>query len=470
MEFIDPAKGKILGIAEQEITYKTPYDPAFYNRGSIAARNISESLYWNTNQIGQVWWNLNQVRFIDYEQDSLTYRSINWGRLFPGSTVEVCEWVESTVLPSNYVAAGFDGEPKHSDNSAYVEIISADPVTNIITSKYYFWVINKDSLPENNPSRRIPIRSIQDIIENPKTQGLAYAAIVQNNAIVVYNVSQYLSAQNTIMHLDYEFVGNDNIIHSEYELLQAGNADNFIPNKIVDKLIDSLAGIDKQGSIVPDPKLSVADQYGISVRPRQGMFVDRLTALSNLIDYVNGVLIKKPVARQYDLTQMVMSEPIPLSKLQSQELGEYDSVIETDVDLTYINTQQLATGYRVLVETDTTQDNLWVIYELQADKTWTVARVQSYKTDLYWEYVDWYAEGFDSSEQIEYVVDTLVDALRLPVAIGDEVLVRIANGVSGTDGKWNLLTVLPNGEFRVVGIQDGTIQLKTSLSAYENKF
>ena len=470
MEFIDPAKGKILGIAEQEITYKTPYDPAFYNRGSVAARNISESLYWNTNQVGQVWWNLDQVRFIDYEQGSLTYRSINWGRLFPGSIVEVCEWVESTVLPSDYLAAGFDGEPKHPDNSAYVEIISADPVTNIITSKYYFWVVNKDSLPENNPSRRIPIRSIADIIENPKTQGLAYAAIIKNNAIVVYNVSQYLSAQNTILHLDYEFVTNDNIIHSEYELLQAGSADNFIPNKIVDKLIDSLAGIDRLGALVPDPKLSVADQYGIGVRPRQGMFVDRLTALSNLIDYVNGVLIQKPVARQYDLTQMSMSEPTPMSKEQSQELGEYDTVIETEVDLAYINTQQLATGYRVLVETDTTQDNLWVIYELQSDKTWAVARVQSYKTDLYWDYVDWYAEGFDSSEQIEFVVDTLVDALRLPAAPGDEILVRVANGVGGTDGKWNLITVLSNGDFRVVGIQDGTIQLKTALSDYENNF
>jgi hypothetical protein len=34
VEFIDPAKGKILGVADQEITYKTEYDPAVYNRGS----------------------------------------------------------------------------------------------------------------------------------------------------------------------------------------------------------------------------------------------------------------------------------------------------------------------------------------------------------------------------------------------------------------------------------------------------
>jgi hypothetical protein len=475
MEFIDPAKGKILGIAEQEITYKTAYDPAFYNRGTGETTNVSEGLYWNTNQIGQVWWNLSQVRFIDYEQGSLTYRSINWGRLFPGSTVEVCEWVESTVLPSEYVAAGFDGEPKYADNSAYVEIVSADAVTNIIGSKYYFWVINKSSLPKNAPSRSLPIVAVQDIIENPKSQGLAYAAVIRNDALIAYNVSQYLAARNTILHVDYEIVETDNIIHSEYELLQAGSADNFIPFKIVNKLIDSLAGIDSQGSTVPDPKLSVADQYGISVRPRQSMFVDRLEALNNLIDYVNGVLIKKPVARQYDLTEMLASEQLPISKEQSQELGEYDTIIEIETDLPYINTYTLTdsngnhlqdpTGYRVLVKNDTSQDGLWVIYELQADRTWQVARVQSYKNDLYWEYIDWYAEGFDASEQIEFVVDTLVDALKLPAAAGDEILVRIADG---GNGKWNLLTVLANGEFRVVGIQDGTIQLKTSLSDYEN--
>jgi len=465
MEFIDPGKGKILGIAEQEITYKTAYDPAYYNRGTGVTTNVSEGLFWNTNQVGQVWWNLSRVRFIDYEQGSLTYRSINWGRLFPGSTVEVCEWVESTVLPSDYVAAGFDGEPKYADNSAYVEIVSADAVTNIIGSRYYFWVVNKSSIPENTPSRTLPIVAVQDIIENPKSQGLAYAAVIRNDALIAYNVSQYLAAQNTILHIDYEIVETDNIIHSEYELLQAGSADNFIPFKIVNKLIDSLAGLDNKGSLVPDPNLSVADQYGIGIRPRQSMFVNRLEALNNLIDYVNSVLTKKPVARQYDLTQLSASEPVPLSKEQSQELGEYDKTIEVDTDLPYVNTVGLPVGYRILVENATSQDGLWVIYELQADRTWEVARVQSYKNDLYWEYVDWYAEGFDASEQIEFVVDTLVESLKLPAAPGDEILVRVADG---GNGKWNLITVLDNGEFRVVGIQDGTVQLKTSLSDYAN--
>jgi hypothetical protein len=454
LEFIDPAKGKILGLADQEITYKTEYDPAVYNRGT----NANSNYYWGTEQVNQVWWNLSQVRFIDYEQGSLTYRSINWGRLFPGSVIEVCEWVESSVLPSQYIEAGFDGRPKYADNSQYVEIVRVDPNTNIIGSTYYFWVTNKTSLTGNDPTRTLPIQSVANYINDPKGQGIAYAAIIKKDAIILYNVGNYLSAQNTILHLDYDMLKNTNVIHSEYELIQKSNPVSLIPEKISSKMIDSLSGVDTLGRIVPDPRLSLADQYGISVRPRQSMFIDRLRAMSDLIEYVNDILINKPIARQYDLTTLSAEETRP-----SIKLGEYDLAIATEDDLNYIDTASLSAGYRVLVEQNTAQDNLWTLHELQSDDTWDIVRVQSYKSSLYWEYVDWYAEGFSSDEVIEYIVETLPDALKLPVAVGDEVLVRVN---SSTGGGFNLLTVLGDGSFRVVGIENGTIQLKTSLSNF----
>jgi hypothetical protein len=35
LDYIDPVKGKILGVAEQDITFKVDYDPASYNNGNI---------------------------------------------------------------------------------------------------------------------------------------------------------------------------------------------------------------------------------------------------------------------------------------------------------------------------------------------------------------------------------------------------------------------------------------------------
>ena len=456
LEFIDPAKGKILGLADQEITYKTEYDPAVYNRGT----NANSNYYWGAEQVNQVWWNLSQVRFIDYEQNSLTYRSINWGRLFPGSIVEVCEWVESTVLPSQYVDAGFNGLPKYADDSQYVEIVRVDPNTNIIGSRYYFWVTNKTSLTGNDPTRTLPIQTVANYISDPKGQNIAYAAIISKDAVIVYNVSTYLSAQNTILHLDYDLLKNTSVIHSEYELIQKSNPDSLVPGKISDKMIDSLAGLDRLGRIVPDPKLSLADRYGIGVRPRQSMFIDRLRAMSDLIEHVNSILITKPIARQYDLTTISSEDPRP-----SLKLGEYDIAIATEDDLDYIDTALLPTGYRVLVEQNTVQDNLWSLHELQSDDTWNIIRIQAYKTSLYWEYVDWYAPGFGPTEVIEFVVETLPDALKLPVAADDEILVKVSNAIGGG---FNILTVLADGTFNVVGIENGTIQLKTALSDFAN--
>ena len=61
------------------------------------------------------------------------------------------------------------------------------------------------------------------------------------------------------------------------------------------------------------------------------MFIDRLQAMSNLIDYVNSVLIIKPITRQYDLTTLNSAEEQP-----SLKLGEYDLAITTEEDLNYI--------------------------------------------------------------------------------------------------------------------------------------
>jgi hypothetical protein len=460
LEFIDPAKGKILGRADQEISYKTGYDPAVYNRGTNSAVSLNDTIFWNGEQVGQVWWNLSQLSYIDYEQDTLTYRSINWGRLFPGSTVELLEWVESDYLPSAYVANGGEGIPKYADDSAYVELVYVDQVTNIISIKYFYWVKDKTTVDLNNETRRLPIAAIKDIIENPKNQGTPYAAIIQNNAFVVYNVGSYLSAKNTILHLDYNTVKNTNIIHSEYELVEKGNANSIISPKIINKLIDSLAGIDILGAEVPDPALSQADKFGLGTRPRQAIFADRFAAYANLVDYANSILITKPIARNCDLTTISSAEAQPNIKL-----GEYNLKIATEIELQYLDVSVLAVGYKVLVNQDTTRDNLWVLYELSTTKIWEIIRIQSYKTDLYWEYVDWYAPGYGTDTQLEYVVETLTDALKLPVAVGEEVLVRVSTGNSRG---WNLLVLNSNNQFDVVGIQDGTIQLKTSSGNFIN--
>ena len=457
LQIFDPAKGRILGPAAQNISYQTGYDPAVYNQGNDPAANINTNIYWGANQVGKVWWNLSRVRFIDYEQDTLTYRSINWGSLFPGCVVEINEWVQSSYLPSQYVATGGDGVPKYADNSAYVQEIYVDPVTGIVTTNYYYWVTGKTTVDPTDPTRTLPTTAIADYIQNPLNQGLAYAAVISPQAIQVYNVAGYLSASNTILHLDYQLLINTDMIHTEYQLVQKGNPDDILPTRIVNKLVDSLAGIDQIGQTVPDPALSVADRYGISIRPRQTMFVDRLTAVSEMVEYVNSILIANPVVEQSNLSGMFAAAPAPSAKL-----NQFNLSVDTDIDLQYIDITNLPVGYLVLVNNDTTQDGLWVLYELTASGTWQIVQVQAYKTSLYWSYADWYATGYSIATKPTFSVATVNDAKALLPSAGDIIYITNATG----NGTWQLIIVNTDGSFSTIGIQNGTIQLDSSLGNF----
>ena len=461
LQTIDPIKGKILGQAEQEITYKTSIDPAIYNKGSNASTNIIVNNCWSNIQVNTVWWNLDKVRFIDYEQGELTYRSLNWGGMFPGSVIEICEWSESDVLPSKYVTNGGDGVPLYPDDSAYVETVSVDQSVGSITIKYYFWVTDKTSLTAINSSRKLPTSIIANFIENPSAQGIPYAAILANNALCFYNISNLLSSGDIVLHIDHKHNTKDsNIIHSEFELIQ-NNPNNILPIKIVNKLIDSLSGINFGGQNVPDSHLTDAEKYGVLSRPRQTMIVDRLEAMNQAVVFINSVF------KQYQLVDLIgetsfnVEDPIPNIKF-----GFWDTSINSYDEFQYLDTNLYPVGYRVLVESDLTQDGLWVIYIKNSDESWQVDRIQAYKTSLYWHTIDWYATGFDSSTSVNYIVPDNNSALTLSYVFGD--VIKVTNG---GNGKWRLIqvqTIDGINQFVTVGVQDGTIAINPSISDYTN--
>ena len=450
LDILDPVKGKILGVADQEISYKTEYDPAMYNRGYSADVVISDDISWGATQIGQVWWNLDTIRYINYEQGTNQYRATNWGDLFPGSTVEILEWVKSDVLPSAYVLAGYDGVPKYENDSAYVAIKHITSDSNQVGYTYYYWVSNKKNVTSKN--RKMTTASIKLAIENPKGTGIPYLAIINKNAIATFNIDTKLVADKTVMHIDYETVKNDNVIHSEYELLQEGNAKSTIPSRIIDKLFDSLAGIDKIGQEVPDSTLSVTDKYGISTRPRQSMVINRSDALVNLITYCNTIFANNPIAKQYDLTGL-KTEALP------PDVSNFNTTVNNAEELAYLDKTLLQSGYKVLVTRISTETDLWAIYTL-LDNIWHLTTVQPYKTTMFWDYVDWYATGYSELTKPNYIVETLNDAKKANYTAGTVVKVKNTGA-----GLWSIILIGTSYEFNIVGIQNGTIKIKDELAS-----
>jgi len=464
LDVYDPLKGKILGVAEQDLDYISSYDPARYNQDNptidintptqsvtytVPNNNVGTTPSWGKQHIGQLWWNLDSVRYLDYEQDSLTYRSKNWGRLFPGSTIEICEWVESDVPPGSYVG---DGVPKYADNTRYSISYYVDKSTGVVKAKYYYWVVNRftTSLVSNKTQSAA---SIAGLIENPQTSGISYIAPIRNDAFNLYNVSRYLEGSDSALQISYSLIKNNNIIHSEYELISENSDNARIPNRIVDKIVDSLCGVTVNGSLVPDPAVPDNQKYGIASRPRQSMFKNRITAIRNFVGFVNNVMLTVPIALEFDNKLFYTQDAIPPAGA-----GKWDLQTATYETLGYVDTAVLPTGYKVLVTEDTRHSGLWTISELDANKEFQLIQIQRYRTDFYIETADWYSSTFDRTEQLNWTVDTVADIERISLTAGDIILVN-----NDGSGRFVYYRTLGDLSLELVGVQNGTIQLKDSL-------
>ena len=455
LDYFDPVKGKILGVADQDLDYKTAYDPAVYNRTTVPAVTYDTNSSWNEVQVGRTWWNLDTCRYIDYEQGDINYRVTYWGQLFPGSTVEVCEWVESLVLPSQYAATN-NGEAKYADDSAYVEQSFYDSQSGLIKTKYYYWVKNKTNIESSYTTRTSSVAAIADFIQDPRGQDIPYVAVVASNAFSLYNVNNYLSASDIILKIEYARTLNENIAHSEYELVQQNNPLSQVPEKYISKLIDSLSGENSVGEVVPDLRLKENNQVGVGVRPRQTMIKNPAKAIQIFVGYLNRFLAENLIVRSKDLTGLQAQEPVP-----PDAAGFYNQIVNTYDELNYIPVAGLIDGYKVLVLNDGENEGYWTIYEFTEANTpqWSLNRIQSYDSNRYWSYANWYTTGYNDQTQVDYIVQEFKDIATVTSAAEGDVIKVLDDG----NGNFELYAIDATLAPVIVGAQNGTIQLNESL-------
>jgi hypothetical protein len=344
LDIVDPLKGRIPGLANQELTYKMAVDPAIYSVAGDSS-SIDSTNNWIDSQVGKLWWDLSTVKYQWYEQGDDTFRKNNWGKLFPGASVDIYEWVGTNLLPSEWsqladtsvgLAQGISGQPKFADDSVYSVKQIYDSVTNSFSNFYFYWVNNKATVPSNVVNRRASAYDVSQIILNPTSYGLQHVGIISPSAILIANVGPTLVEDRISINIAIDTLVNEIPRHTEWLLLQEGSSSST-PNAILEnKLIDSLLGRDKLGNPVPDQNLSSRTGYGISIRPRQSMFTDRLAALRNLIDFSNTTLLKNNIVGNRRFNNLNAEEKIPDSTTNL-----YDLIVEDNDELLSINTNGL---------------------------------------------------------------------------------------------------------------------------------
>lgn len=330
LDIIDPIKGKIPGLADQEIRFKTPFDPAIYSFGTDEVTTDTDG-FWADEHIGELWWDLSKVKYVWYEQGDPTYRKLTWGQMFPGSSIDVYEWVKTIYPPSQWatyadtnegLALGISGKPRFMDDSVFSSRQTFNGNTSQFVTYYYYWVKNTTIVPAHL-NRRISANEVSRLIEDPKSYGLKYLSVLGPDSISLTNFKSNLINERIFLNISYNRNNSDVGKHTEWALIQENNQYSNPPALLEKKLIDSLLGKDSLGNLVPDPSLPARSRYGIEIRPRQSMFVNRMEALRNLIDYTNTILEQNLTRGYISFVNLDSKEEIP-----DILLGEYDEIYE----------------------------------------------------------------------------------------------------------------------------------------------
>jgi hypothetical protein len=542
LDVIDVSQGKIAGRADEEIKFKTFYDPAVYSESTGVYDVVADSQQsWSKSQVGMLWWNLSTAKFIDSYDNDVTYRNSNWNTLATGASIDIYEWVESIVAPSVWdtradtpagLAANISGTSLYGD-AAYTKITRYDTIAQTNKYTYYFWVKNKKIKP-NVVGRNIPADDVSTLISNPRGYNYSYLALTGQNSFSLVNAANDLNDSNVVLSVEYWTIDNlDQNIHSQYKLISTDPL-TVLPTTIEQKWIDSLCGNDVYGRLVPDSALQPKLKYGIQNRPRQSMFVNRFEALKELLDSANLILAKHQIAENKNLLSLKSYDKLP-----SALTGLYDLVKTTEVEIPFINlgayrkptlgkpvisngkiidvlivdpgrgylyapyititgvginakiraiinTAGQITGvdvmnpgegytsstvasvrnFSVLIENDKDAEGFWSIYSYETStKIWSRIQTQSYDVRNFWNYIDWYATGYNQFSSIDFLVDNYYGLNTISTNVGQIVKIRNANA-----GGWALLEKYSNStsadwtqSYQVVGLQNGTIQFKSTL-------
>ena len=465
-DLYDPIKGRILGIADREINIKTEWDPATYNVGT----NATVKTPWAAEHLGETWWDLSRVKWTWYEQGDQEFKTNNWGKLFPGSSVEIYEWTESTLLPSEWTSRsgtqqgaseGISGTPLNPDNSQYTEIQRYSSLLDTFVNYYYYWVRNKSTVPFNSVvTRKNSTSYVAGLISNPERSGLKYYSVSDTDKLLLNNIGT-LIGDDIVLNVDVRTNTFEGDAHSVWKLAREGDKSYRPGTAIEQRWWDSLIGQNESGDKVPDVELPLNERYGNSLRPRQSWYVNRYSALKQIIDYTNLQLKKYQLVGTINLTNLDSKEAEPTA----QSL-EWDTTIDTYAELTYIDTRDLSGKVNYLVKADETANGYWAIYQWDGTE-FSRTKLQTYNTSSFWTYTDWYgtdpaihkmlhSENTPIDKQVTFEYE--LDSLNLD--IGAHVKVTSAD-----TGGWKLFMNTSTGYLNV-GTENGTIRLSTKLYDY----
>lgn len=358
----------------------------------------TSSIVWTDLFVGRIWFNTNNTRFINYHQNDVVYNSKYWGLVFPGSDVAVYTWIESNVLPLNYQGPGTP-----FDITRYSIVYSTDSNNNLV-EKYYYWVRNTNTIV-TKLGKTLSDTILEQYIANPQTSGVAFFAPIKPNVYGFYNAQEYINDVSTNLHLG--FGNNKSVGHLDFQLIRTNYPDDFISG-----LPNYIKGFNTPTGLYDRMLDSFAgvDEVGAPVP-----------------DYTLPKLLQTGVSvRPRQSFFIKRNEAIKNYLLYANEVVKKFPINEWDT-LTFLHAQG-----------------------------------DYYNVSNYWEYIYWWAEGYDDNTKAAFEVQIYTDLLTLTPTNG--LIVSVAKN---SQGNREFYKYEVNDWIRI-GVENGTIQFLPSLWDYSS--
>lgn len=512
----DPRQGVIPGAADSEIRYKTIFDPAVYNSTNTSLPS------WGQDQVGLVWWDTSTALYVDYTQPvrnadgsidveaSRQYSRDNWGKLLPGGSIDLYEWVKSPVSPllwDEYIESQktlnkteIEWVPSgvaRLDN--WCEVQEYDYATATSKPMYYFWVSQSYSIP-NTPFRTMKLADIQRIISSPSSVQVPWFAPISANEFIISGIDPLITDSDSILQL--RFKKNSTLetnTHKEWKLFREGDNYDFDPI-IWNSFYDSLVGETKTINNNFVPLLYPANDLGLG--DDKTWFKNIKNARREFVDVANLLYAKTNMTANVDLMNNVFN--YKESAVNPHERDFFVQSVDGQNMIYILNGDRFKNNDAVTMSTDGTLPapltaDITVFLEVVPNRT-NMFRLKAVSTGTYdtsgitlidkgfgnhkitrvadqqeieglavdmtkfWSLVDWYAEGY--SKNTPYINSpSLVDAENM--VLGNSDVVRIIDAT----GKWTLFVKDYTRDvliWKTVGRQSSTLALNSKIYDFDN--
>lgn len=412
LDYMDPLAGKLLGAVRENIDYVVGVDPAKYNSNLASVTGQ----VWGAEHVGEIWFNTANVRFMNYHQNDPVYNAKYWGALFPGSDVAVYTWVASNVPPSNYQGTG---TPLDINLYSISSVLNA---SGVAVPVYYFWVRNSNIISKKL-GKTLSDSIVASYIANPRNSGIAYMAPILPNAFALYNCSPYINANDSVFHVGFANGTSNDVAHNEFTLIRENYPDDFLPGL-------PAVGIKHGNNTDITTNLNkVSTPYGLYDR---------------MLDSLSGC----------DETGQVVPDPFLPKAVQS-------GILARPRQSFFFDRFKALNNYLVYANDILAQ---YPIAEIRPNATFLFASGEFYDTKDYWDYVNWWAPGYDDNTKALLVVPEYADLDALVVP--DGTIVKVEQNGAGKFEFYRLDAQVFSVWTRI-GLENGTIRFSSNLWDYE---